>query len=375
MKIGVLTSSRADFGIYYPLLEKLFNDSFFQPEIIVFGTHLSSKFGYTINEIVKAGFPVQYQLETLPENDSPQAIANAVGKTVETFSAFWNNHTFDLVFALGDRFEMLGAVLAGSPFNVKFGHIHAGETTLGAIDNAYRHSISLMSKYLFVSTEIYKKRAVEIIQRPGNVFNVGALSIDNLVKQKLYSKEEFKQIFSIDLNTPTILTTFHPETVNFERNKLYIKELIDALRELSGKYQIVITMPNADTEGLMIRDTLQQFGNKQNNVILIESFGMKGYLTCMKYSKFLLGNTSSAFVEASFFPKWVINLGNRQDGRIITPNIFTIPVEKEKILKTVEKIESLPETPPESNIYGDGNASGRIINSLKKLSNESGEYL
>ncbi len=368
MKIGILTSSRADFGIYFPLLEKLFNDSFFQPEIIAFGTHLSDKFGKTIQEIEKSGFVVKHKLKTVPENDTPVAISKSIAQTINVFSTFWENNSFDLVFALGDRFEMLGAVLAASPFNVKFAHIHAGETTLGAIDNAYRHSISLMSKYLFVSTEEYKKRAIEIIKRPEDVFNVGALSIDNLKKQELYTLSEFQQTFGIDLKKPTILTTFHPETVGFKKNKFYIKELVVALEQLSGKYQIVITMPNADTEGLMIREALQQFGNKQSNVILVESFGMKGYLSCMKYSNFLLGNTSSAFVEAAFFPKWVINLGNRQDGRINTPNIFTIPVKKNIISRTVKQIESNKELPSGCNIYGNGNTTEKIIHILKEKS-------
>jgi GDP/UDP-N,N'-diacetylbacillosamine 2-epimerase (hydrolysing) len=367
MKIGVLTSSRADFGIYLPLIRKLDSDPFFELEIIAFGTHLSGKFGKTINEVIDAGFQVKHKLETFPEDDSPYAIASSIGKTVSVFSEFWNKNSFDLVFALGDRFEMLAAVLAGSPFNVKFAHIHAGETTLGAIDNAYRHSISLMSKYLFVSTDEYKKRAVEIVKRPKDVFNVGALSIDNLKNEKLYSKREFLEKFGIDLNKPTILTTFHPETVSFEDNEQYIKELLTALTVLSEKYQVVITMPNADTEGLMIRQQIQAFGRNNKNISLVESFGMKGYLSCMKYSKMLLGNTSSAFVEAAFFPKWVINLGHRQDGRINTPNIFTIPVEKEKILKTVKKIEALPEMPHESNIYGDGNTAEKIIRIIKNL--------
>jgi len=367
MKIGILTSSRADFGIYLPLLRKLFLDDYFEPEIIAFGTHLSDRFGNTIKEIEKSGFFVKHKIQTVPEDDSPHAIASSIGKTVEKFSSFWVNNTFDLVFALGDRFEMLGAVLAGSPFNVPFAHIHAGETTLGAIDNAYRHSISLMSKYLFVSTEQYKKRAIEITQKPNTVFNVGALSIDNLKKEKLFTKEEFHERFNIDLNIPTILTTFHPETVEYEKNKIYIRELVSALNELSNHYQIVITMPNADTEGLMIRKQLDELGEKNKKVILVESFGMKGYLSCMKYCRFMLGNTSSAFVEAAFFPKWVINLGHRQDGRINTPNIFTIPVKKDTILKTVENIENLPKVPPDSNIYGDGNSAYKIVKKIKEL--------
>ena len=368
MKIGILTSTRADFGIYTPLIQKLFADSFFDPELIVFGTHLSEKHGYTISEIEQNGFPIKHKIETVPNSDTPFDISEAIGKTIVKFSKFWQENKFDLVFALGDRYEMFAAVTAGLPFNVTFGHIHAGETTLGAIDNALRHSISLMSKYLFVSTDEYKKRAVEITQKPDNIFVTGALSIDNLVNTKLYTVEEFKEIYNIDLNKPTILSTFHPETVNYEKNKNYIDELIKAFDKLRNKYQIIITMPNADTMGLFIRNKINSFAKDKENVITVENFGMRGYLSCMKHSSFLLGNTSSGFVEAAFFPKWVINLGHRQDGRIITPNIYSIPIEEDIILGTVNKIEKAG-NPPFSNIYGDGNASGKIVEILKKIYN------
>jgi GDP/UDP-N,N'-diacetylbacillosamine 2-epimerase (hydrolysing) len=369
MKVGILTSSRADFGIYLPLIKKLFQDSYFQTEIIAFGTHLSSKFGMTITEIEAEGFPVEHKLETLPEDDSPLSVSLSISKTTAVFSKFWNYNHFDLVFALGDRYEMMGAVLAGSPFNLTFAHIHAGETTLGAIDNAYRHSISLMSKYLFVTTEEYRKRTIELVQRPNDVFNVGALSIDNLNNEKFFSISEFFSRFNIDLNKPTILTTFHPETLGFEKNELYIKELLSALKELSSKYQIVITMPNSDTKGLMIRGKIEEFGSKNKNVFLVESFGMRGYLSCMKHCSMLIGNTSSAFVEASFFPKWVLNLGNRQDGRINTPNMFSIPIEKNNILNSVTIIEDKLDIPQNCNIYKNGNTAKTIIEYIKNINN------
>jgi GDP/UDP-N,N'-diacetylbacillosamine 2-epimerase (hydrolysing) len=366
MKIGVLTSSRADFGIYLPLLKELKSDHSFDLQIIAFGTHLSKKFGNTIYEIEGEGFQVAHRLKTLPKDDSPVSIAEAIGKTTETFSSFWSNNQFDLIFAFGDRYEMFGAVLAASPFNLRIAHIHAGETTLGAIDNAYRHSISLMSKYLFVTTEEYKNRAIEIINRPEDVFNVGALSIDNLVQEHFYTIKEFKKLFDIDLQAPSILTTFHPETVNFKKNLAYIRELISALEELSSKYQIIITMPNSDTDGLKLRHELEAFGKRNKDIEIVESFGMKGYLSCMKHCSFLLGNTSSGFVEAAYFPKMVLNLGNRQDGRILTENIRTISVSKESILLEVKHIESM--LPDKScNIYGDGTTAVKLKQKIKEL--------
>ena len=365
MRVGVLTSSRADFGIYFPLLEELKNDEKFSLEIIAFGTHLNKSFGYTLNEIKKAGFTVNYKIETPVKNDSAEDISNSIGNTISLFSNFWKMEIFDLVFCLGDRYEMFAAVVAASPFNLDFAHIHAGETTLGAIDNSYRHSISLMSKYLFVTNNQYKKRATEISLNKNNVFNVGALSIDNLKKQTLYTKEEFKKIFNIDISISSILITFHPETVNYRQNNIFIKELILALEVLKEEYQLVITMPNSDTMGDMIRKEILKFSENKNNVKVIESFGMKGYLTCMKYCDFLLGNTSSGFVEAAFFPKKVINLGNRQEGRIITNNIFNSEITKQDILDTVTLLKN-KEVLEDTNIYGNGKAAINIIKVIKK---------
>jgi GDP/UDP-N,N'-diacetylbacillosamine 2-epimerase (hydrolysing) len=366
MKIGILTSSRADFGIYLPLLHRLIADSFFETEIIAFGTHLSDRYGNTINEILDNNFEVKHRLKTLAEGDSPEDIALSIGESIKVFSSFWNTQKFDLVFALGDRYEMFAAVVAGTPFNLKFAHIAAGETTLGAIDNSYRHSISLMSDFLFVSAHDYQQRAVDIIQNSEKVFNVGALNIDNLIKADLYTLDEFRKTFNIDLDKPTILSTFHPETISYHENQEHISNLLGALGILANKYQIVITMPNSDTSGLMIRDEIEKFASKIRGVFLIESFGMKGYLSCMKYCSFLLGNTSSGFVEASFFPKYVINLGDRQKGRIVSPNIYSIPVIKDIILQTVDIIEHA--SPLQNlHIYGNGDASEKIVSILKQI--------
>jgi len=364
MKIGLLTSSRADFGIYYPLVKRLWEDNAIVLELIVFGTHLKKEYGYTVNEIEELGFEVKHRVKTQTENSAPINISNSIGDTIINFSEFWNKNVFDLVFALGDRYEMFAAVSAASPFNIDIAHIHAGETTLGAIDNAYRHSISSMSKYLFVTTEVYRNRAMEINNTPENAYNVGALSIDNLKNQELYTIKDFYSKYNIDLNIPSILSTFHPETVSLENNIQYIEDLINAFKVLKDKYQIIITMPNSDTMGDMIREKLIQFGNDFENIKLIESFGMKGYLSCMKYSSMLIGNTSSGFVEAAFFPKWVINIGDRQKGRIVTDNILN--VKTNDILATVDNIEHR-KLPSDSNIYGNGSAANKILMKIKSL--------
>jgi len=365
MKVGVLTSSRADFGIYLPLLKLLKKDSFFNLEIIVFGTHLSKKHGETITEIEQYQFCKIHKIKTTPNSDSAKDISNSIGGTISKFSEFWSKNKYDLVFCLGDRYEMFAAVSSATTFNLKFAHIHAGETTLGAIDNGYRHSISLFSDFLFVSTEKYKHRAINLVNGSAKVYNVGALSIDNLHNTELFSKEEFLKEYEIDMNIPTILSTFHPETVNFHKNEIYIDELLSAFNVLLNAYQIVITLPNADTMGELIRNKIIKYQQKNKKLIVIESFGMKGYLSCMKYSRLLLGNSSSGFVEALFFSKPVVNLGNRQKGRIVTENILNIKIIKSEIIKTINAIESIG-VYVKNNIYGDGDSSKKIIKIIKE---------
>lgn len=368
MKVGVLTSSRADYGIYQPLLSQLHADPFFTIEVIAFGSHLIEKYGRTVDTIYQDGFNVLEVANTMSQGDSPAEIARAMANTMKAFSDFFNKHNYQLLFALGDRYEMFSAAAASVPFNIPIAHIHGGETTLGAIDNAFRHSISCFSKFHFTSTEVYRNRVMQITGLTDHVYNVGALSIDNLKHLKLLRVSEFKEKFKIDLSKPTILFTFHPETVAYNKNKIYIIEVVNALKKLKH-YQIIITMPNADTMGLMIRRELRKAADVMPNIITIETFGSVGYLSAMKHCSFMLGNTSSGFVEASYFSKPVINLGERQLGRIITANIFSVPIKTDDILETVHKIEKIKRIKVEA-LYGNGSASKSIVKIIKNEFNK-----
>ncbi|MGF1923206.1 MAG: UDP-N-acetylglucosamine 2-epimerase [Bacteroidia bacterium] len=339
MKVGVLTSSRADFGIYLPLLKKMQEDDFFNLEIIAFGTHLSSFYGETVNEIKRNGFEVNHTVESMLLTDSPNAIASAIGLTVLKFADFWkaNQSTFDLVFCLGDRYEMFAAVTAGIPFQIAFAHIHGGETTLGAIDNVFRHAITLASTYHFVATDLYANRVAELTSSTDNIYHVGALGLDNIADLTLLTVEEFKGEWSIDLNKKTILTTFHPETVALEKNESYALELVNAIKLLDD-YQFLITMPNADTSGNLIRKQLIDNFSQSDRVFLIENLGSKSYFSAMKHCSFLLGNTSSGIIEAASFGKYVINLGDRQKGRAAGENVINCQIKAAPIISLVNTI-------------------------------------
>lgn len=367
-RIAILTSSRADYGIYLPLLKALKEDPFFELRIIAFGTHLSPFHGCTIHQIEADGFEVSYQIETMLAGDSQNAVSTAMALTSLKFADFWKNHIhdFDLVFCLGDRYEMFAAVSAGIPFNISFAHLHGGEKTLGAIDNIFRHAITLASKVHFVSCKEHGERVAKLIESKENIFDVGALSLDNLNSLPLLSKEDFKNKFGVDLNLPTILVTVHPETVTPEMNHVFVEELANTLLELK-KYQIIITLPNADTNGTIIRQKLLQLPKESlNRILCFENLGSQGYFTAMKHCSFLLGNTSSGIIEAASFGKYVINLGNRQKGRKQSLNCFNLPFNKELILQTVQKIEDNQAYTGE-NIYYKGNAAKNICLVLKNI--------
>lgn len=367
MKVGVLTSSRADFGIYLPLLTALKADPYFDLEIIAFGTHLSYYHGHSIDVIKSYGFEVNHSLENLLLTDSASAISSAIGLAFIKFGEFWSrylNH-FDLVFCLGDRYEMYAAVMAGVPFNIPFAHIHGGETTLGAIDNVFRHGITLASKFHFVSTEHYAQRVAELIESKNNIFYVGALGLDNLSQLKMLSIEEFKERWGVDLALRTVLTTFHPETVNFEKNERYTDELIAAINRLDD-YQFLITMPNADTSGSIVRNKLINEFKNSTRIFLIENLGPENYFSAMNYCSFLLGNTSSGIIEAASFGKYVINIGDRQKGRIANENVFHTEISSESIYAAAKKIENLPPL-QRNNIYYNNGASHNIIKILHTI--------
>jgi GDP/UDP-N,N'-diacetylbacillosamine 2-epimerase (hydrolysing) len=367
-KVLVLTSSRADFGIYLPLLKKMEGSKNIELSILAFGTHLSKFHGYTIDEITQAGFEVEYRVSSLVLGDTAGDIANSYALTAQKFADFWSLHSndFNLVFVLGDRFEMAAAVAAGIPFNINFAHIHGGETTLGAIDNIYRHSISLASKWHFVALPEFKSRLESNLDSKENIYTVGALSLDNIKEIPLLSLDEFHHKWEIDLNQPTILITVHPETVALTINESYAKELYKSLSVLGNDYQLVITMPNADTLGSLYRAQYDKLKNDfPSRVFLIENFGTSSYFTAMKYASLMLGNTSSGIIEAASFQKHVINIGDRQKGRKAGDNVHHVNFESEAIIKAFKEIKD--NTYHGKNIYHKGDAADQIIQVIEKL--------
>lgn len=367
IKVGVLSSSRADYGIYLPLLKALQNDASFSLELIIFGTHLSKFHGYTISKIEADGFQIAARIESLLIGDTPNAIATSFSLTSQKFADYWNQQgkNYDIVFALGDRFEMAAAVLAGLPYSVPFAHVHGGEMTLGAIDNAYRHSISLASTYHFVSTQAFAERLKLLLdEHHDNIHCVGSLSLENIEQLELLSVSEFQDTWGIDLSIDTLLVTVHPETVVFEKNVAYCSEIVKALEVLVQTFQIVITMPNADTLGLIFRSAFNELANRESGIKIIENLGTQSYFTCMKHVKLLIGNTSSGIVEAASFNKYVLDIGDRQRGRLCSNNVIHLPFDSQSIVASTQNFANKEYVG--SNVYYQKNPSNKILDKLKQ---------
>jgi GDP/UDP-N,N'-diacetylbacillosamine 2-epimerase (hydrolysing) len=364
-KALVMTSSRADYGVYLPLLKKLKNHPDFDLKILAFGTHLSKFHGYTISNIIQDGFDVDFSISNIMAGDQPEDIATSYGLTALKFAEFWKTHQndFDWVFVLGDRYEMAAAVAASIPFSIPFAHLHGGETTLGAIDDIYRHSITHASKKHFVSTEEYAARVKKLKGQDADVTVCGSLSLDNLYDMAFLTSQQFIEKWNIDLNTPFLLVTVHPETIAYDKNALYAKEVCKALDVLSQNYRIVITMPNADTLGGVYRETFLKLKVRhENRIHLIENFGTLSYFSCLKYTSLVLGNSSSAIVEAASFGKYALNLGERQKGRMASKNIINIPFDAKMIIENTSQFAGMEFTG--ENLYFKGNAADLIIKAM-----------
>ena len=217
---------------------------------IMFLEPIFQKSSNTIDEIIEYKFPNIIKIPT-PMRMIVLNLFQIILLDYLNIFYFWSNSSYDLIFCLGDRYEMFASVVSAIPFNLNFCHLHAGETTLGAIDNKFRHNISINSKYLFVSTETFQERACQLSESANNVFNVGALSVENILSEKLYDILEISQRIGIDLNKPTILFTFHPETVKFQDNIKHVREILKHL-DFKLNYQILCTTPNTDTFGDII---------------------------------------------------------------------------------------------------------------------------
>ncbi len=371
-KICVVTGSRSEYGILFTLLKMLKTDKNFELELIVTGTHLSDKFGKTINAIINDGFKISAKVEMNLDSASNESIGYAIGLGTINFTSVLTQLTPDLLILQGDRFEMLAAANAAVALNIPIAHIHGGESTEGVIDEQIRHSITKMSHLHFCATEFYKRRIIQMGENPKYVFNVGAPALDLIKFVKYLPKQELEKKLKIPLNKNTALLTYHPVTLSKEITIKEINNLIRFMHQIDLNW--LITYPNADNYNDIIIDKINEFSKtyKKGTVKIYKSLGNQMYFNVLKHIGFVIGNSSSGIIEVAMFKKPVINIGIRQKGRIVPENVITVEnVNVPDLFNAYKFIHSdsfIKKLKNLKNLYGNGNATKKIINILHKIS-------
>lgn len=341
-KICFITGTRAEYGLLSRLMKMVQDDNSSQLQIVATNMHLSPKFGNTYQEIENDGFTIDYKIPIIDDNDKDDAVTTvkSMSKALAGFADAYNELKPDLVVVLGDRYEILAAAEAALIERIPIAHIHGGEITEGAYDDAIRHSITKMSHLHFASTEEYRKRIIQLGEQPDKVFYVGALGVENIKKLPLMGKEEIEESIHFKLDGNTILVTYHPVTLGTHSAEQEIKEFLSALVERRD-LRVVFTMPNSDTGSNVIVDAINKFvENNPHRAIAYKSLGLKRYLSVMKFCCAVVGNSSSGLLEVPSFGIPTLNIGDRQKGRIAADSVYNCDTDKLSILQGLDTIMS-----------------------------------
>ncbi len=367
MKICVATGTRAEYGLLKPLIEKINADSYFTLQLLVTGAHLSPEFGLTYQQIESDGYKIDAKIEMLLSSDIAEGITKSMGLGMIGFADALKQLQPDLLVILGDRYEMLAMASTALIFRIPIAHIHGGEVTEGAYDDAIRHSITKMSALHFTSTESYRNRVIQLGENPERVFNVGAIGLDNFKSLSLLSKKELEQELNIRFKKYNYLVGFHPETLSDQSVEKQFNELLQAIDNQPDSF-FVFTKANADTNGRIINRMMEKYVQRNpEKAALFASLGSLRYLSIMKQVTAIVGNSSSGIVEAPSANTVTINIGDRQKGRIQANSTLNCKTNQQEIEDAFNKARSEELQQIAANVinpYGQGNASSQIFDVL-----------
>lgn len=351
-KIAFCTGTRAEYGLLKPLMDKIIAEDVLEFELYATGMHLSPEFGNTVSLIEADLVPVTERIEILLSGDTASAISKSMGLAMIGFGDVFSRHKPDMLVLLGDRFETFCAAAAATVACVPIAHLHGGELTEGAIDDAFRHSITKMSYLHFTSTEEYRQRVIRMGEDPVRVITVGAIGLENIKNLRLYSRTEFEQELGIPSGSKLALVTFHPATLDAESPVYQMQQLLDAL-EAEPSLFLIFTKANADTHGRDINILIDEYiSRKHDRAMAFTSMGQLRYLSAMSLASVVIGNSSSGIIEAPSFGVPTVNIGCRQKGRIKAESVIDCIPEKEAIRKGIKTALSAPF----------GNVSSRVVN-------------
>jgi UDP-hydrolysing UDP-N-acetyl-D-glucosamine 2-epimerase len=366
--VGVVTGTRAEFGILQPLLRRLQSEPGVELRLFVTGAHLSAAHGETVKEIEAAGFPIAARVPILDHALTPHDIAAAMSRAMAGFANVFASEKLDLLVVLGDRYEIFAAVAAAVPFNITLLHLHGGEVTQGSNDERFRHALTKLSHFHAVATEDYARRVAQLGEPPERVRVTGALGLDANRALTPTPKEELERAFQLKLSEPPLLFTYHPSSTTPESSMTELETVLEALREIDGP--AIITGANADTQGDAYNQHLIEFARLRPQTFFVASLGSRAYWSLMRLSAALVGNSSSGIIEAASVPVPAVNIGSRQTGRLRPRNVIDVGVSREAIVNGVHKATSAAfrsELAGMKNPYGDGNAAERILAFVREI--------
>jgi len=364
--IFLITGSRADYGVMKILIKRFNKKRGFK--LVLTGSHLLSAYGNTIKEIRNDGVKIDYKIKIKNSSDSAHQISKATGEGIKKFAFLFNQKRPDIIIVLGDRYEILSAVIAAYFSKIPVAHIGGGDTTLGVIDEGIRHSISKMSWLHFTNDQKGKKRLLQLGEDPKNIFNTGSLGIESIKNVKLVPQALIEKKLNFKFKKKNILVTFHPVTLENNSSKKHMAHILSALKNLKDT-QIIFTYPNNDINGREIIKMINKFVKNKKNAAAFPSLGQTLYISILKRVDCILGNSSSGIFEAPTLKIPTINIGDRQKGRLFTKSIINCKANKKQILNSIKKIYSngfRKKIKSVKNYYEKNNTSMKIYNIIIK---------
>lgn len=363
-KIGIITGTRAEYGLLKPLIDKVHKSRDLELQLLVTGMHLSPEFGLTYQEIERDGYPITAKIEMLLSSDTPVGITKSMGIALLGFADCFAANSPDIVIVLGDRYETLMAASAAMIAQIPIAHIHGGERTEGAVDEAIRHSISKMSQLHFTSTEEYRRRVIQLGENPARVYNVGALGVENVKTVKLLEKESLEEELGFRFTDFTIMVTYHPVTLeNLTAGKQFgnLLDVIEKHKEIS----VIFTKANSDTDGRIINEMIDDYVKSHGERCrAYTSLGQLKYLSSLRFCAAVAGNSSSGIIEVPSFGIPTINIGDRQKGRVCADSVIHCGngvEEIERALNQALSVEFRNEIKNVKNPYEGEKTSARIV--------------
>ena len=371
-KICVVTGSRAEYGILRNLMAAIKNDSELTLQIIATNQHLSKLQGETYKEIEKDGFGIDYKVYMADDEavDNANSTAKSISRGVAGLADAFDALKPDLLLILGDRYEMLAVASTALIYKIPIAHLHGGEITEGAFDDAIRHAITKMSHLHFTSTEAYRKRVIQLGEQPERVFNVGALGVENILKTDFMPKEEIEKSLKFKLTDKCLLCTYHPVTLSSMPSEAQILNLLEALDEYK-EYHVIFTYSNSDTNSQIIIKRIQEYVDKNaERCMFIPSLGQKRYFSVLKYLKAVIGNSSSGIIEVPSFGIPTLNIGDRQKGRIAADSVINCGYSTEEIKDGLAQAVAYEHRSIDNPYYKEGTCQA-ILNTIKTFSLEN----